>query len=287
MNMNRIKYLTALLVTATLFVACDKHDSLDGQTFIGKMAPQVYWDVPSLTVNAGDSVAFTAQYYTLGERPISHLEVWYNTVETEEKQVSAPWATSITYSIVSSQTIERLPENFSQNKYLHHEDYWNDSIHAYTFSGKFATSYTKSKIQFGSTDWDSTLVIKYFGEEFMQHFKDSLEILLKADPDKAYADYETLYEFTGGVEADFINRYADSTFNENTQKYERHFKSHVIPVGVDSFYQACTFENLIWDKKKAEYSISYKMQYTLKATLRCYDDQSTYGTALSKEITLN
>lgn len=286
MNMKASKYIAILMITTGVMTACDKHDSLDDQVFIGKMAPQVFWEVPSLTVNAGDSVAFTAQYYTTGEHPISHLEVWYNTIETEEKQVSAPWATSITYSVVSSQTVERSPENFSQNKYAHREEYWLDSIRAYTFAAKFSTSPTKSKIQFSSSDWDSISVSKYFGENFMQSFKDSLEVLLKADPDKAYADYEKLYTNTTNNK-DFSNLYADSTFNENTQKYERHFKNHVVPAAVDSFYQSCTFKDLIWDGTKAESSISYKKQYTLKATLRCNDDEGTYGTALEKEITLN
>lgn len=280
------KYIAMLMCVAGVITACDKHDSLDDHVFIGKMAQQVSWEVPGLTVNAGDSVGFTAQYYTTGDRAISHLEVWYNTVETEEKQVSAPWASSITYSVVSSQTVERLPENFSQNRYAHQEEYWNDSIHAYTFTAEFSTSPTKSKIQFGSSDWDSTSVIRYFGEDFMQRFKDSLEVLLKADPDKAYADYEKLYTNTTNNK-NFAALYADSVFNEVTQKYERHFKNHVIPAAVDSFYQSCTFKDLIWDGSKAESSISYKKQYTLNATLRCYDDEGTYGTALSKEITLN
>lgn len=292
-NMKANKYIAILVLVAAAFTACDKHDSLDDQTFIGKMAPQVYWDVPGLTVNAGDSVAFSAQYYTTGERPISHLEVWYNTIETEEKQVSAPWVTSATYTFVSSQEIERQPENFAQARYLHNESFWVDSLHAYVLSNKFPTSYTRSKIQFGSADWDSTSVIKYFGEEFMQHFKDSLETILKADPDKSYADYKQLYINTGGDEKVFVAAYGDSIFNENTQKYDYVFKydsvtgTRPIPAAVDSFYQSCTFKDLIWDKSKTEYSISYKKQFKLNAVLRCYDDEGTYGTALYKEITLN
>lgn len=287
MNMKASKYIVMLMMTVGVMTACDKHDSLDDQVFIGKMAPQVYWDVPGLTVSAGDSVAFSAQYYTTGERPISHLEVWYNTVETEEKQVTASWVTSVTYSIVVSNVVERLPENFAQARYQHKEEFWNDSLHAYAMNDKFPTSYTKSKVQWGSSDWDSTLVIKYFGENFMQHFKDSLEAILKADPDKSYADYEQLYINAGGDVQTFIESYADSALNENTNKYERFFIGHVIPAGVDSFYQACTFKDLIWDKKKAEYGISYKKQFLLNAILRCYDDEGTYGMALSKEITLN
>ena len=56
-------------------------------------------------------------------------------------------------------------------------------------------------------------------------------------------------------------------------------------MAIDSLYDACTFGDLIF--KGGDYSISYKKQFTLNAILRCYDDEGTYGIALSKEITLN
>ena len=116
-SMKTGKYIAVLAIIGAALVSCDKHDSLDDLVFIGKMAPQVYWEVPSTTVSAGDDVDFSAQYYTTGERPISYCEVWYNTVESEDKQVSAPWVTCTTYSIVSSSVIERMPENGTQVKY--------------------------------------------------------------------------------------------------------------------------------------------------------------------------
>lgn len=281
------KYIAVLTLFGAAFMSCDRHDSLDDLVYIGKMAPQVYWEVPGTTVSAGDEVAFSAQYYTTGERPVSYCEVWYNTVETEDKQVSAPWVTCATYSIVSSQVTERMPENGTQVKYLHDEANWDAKQRAYLFSGTFPTSYTKSKTEWKNKEWDSTLVVRYFGENFMQHFKDSLETLLKADVDKSYADYKTLYvSIKGGDEREFLREYADSAFNDNTQTMDEFFKNHVLPAAIDSLYKTCTFGNLI-DDSKGEKSISYKKQYTLKATLRCYDDQGTYGMALYKDIKLN
>ncbi len=283
--MKTSKYIAVLALLATALISCDRHDTLDDRVFVGKMAPQVYWEVPSTTVSAGDDVAFTAQYYTTGERPIAYCEVWYNTIETEDKQVSAPWVTCTTYSIVSSQVIERMPENGTQLKYIHNENNWNATQRAYQFSGTFPTSYTKSKTEWKNKEWDSTLVVRYFGENFMQHFKDSLETILKADLDKSYVDYKTLYCNKGGSEKDFVREYTDSAFNNNTQTYDKFFKNHQLPAAIDSLYQTCTFGDLI--DSKGEKSISYKKQYSLKATLRCYDDEGTYGIALYKEIKLN
>lgn len=280
-----MKYIAILTIGLVALVACDKHDTLDDQVFIGEMAPQVYWEVPNTTVSAGTDVAFTAQYYTTGNRPLSHLEVWYNTVEVEDKQVTAPWVTSITYSVVSSQTVERIPMTSAQVKYMHNEEWWNTKERAYQFEAGFPTSPTKSKVEWSNGDWDSTLVNRYFGETFMQHFKDSLETILEKDVDASYKDYLALYVAKGGDSRVFVSEYTDSTFNDNTQEYDKHFKNHELPAAIDSLYDACTFGDLIF--KGGDYSISYKKQFTLNAILRCYDDEGTYGIALSKEITLN
>lgn len=283
--MKTIKYIAILTMALGVLVACDKHDTLDDQVFIGEMAPQVYWEVPNTTVSAGTDVAFTAQYYTTGERPLSHLEVWYNTVEVEDKQVSAPWVTSIAFSMVSSQTVERIPMTSTQVKYMHNEEWWNDKERAYQFEATFPTSPTKSKVEWSNAAWDSTLVNRYFGETFMQYFKDSLERALKKDVDASYKDYSALYVAKGGDIRVFVEQFTDSTFNDNTQEYDKHFKNHELPAAIDSLYKACTFGDLIF--KGGDYSISYKKQFSLNAILRCYDDKGTYGIALSKEITLN
>ena len=285
LNMKTMKYIAILTLALGVLVACDKHDTLDDQVFIGKMAPQVYWEVPNTTVTAGTDVAFSAQYYTTGERPLSHLEVWYNTIEVEDKQVTAPWVTSTTFAFISSQTVERIPMTSSQVKYMHDEELWNEKERAYQFEATFPTSPTKSKVEWSNAAWDSTLVKRYFGENFMQQFKDSLEGILEANVDASYKDYKALYIAKGGDEKEFINLFTDSTFNDNTQEYDKHFKNHELPMAIDSLYDACTFGDLIF--KGGDYSISYKKQFTLNAILRCYDDEGTYGIALSKEITLN
>ena len=283
--MKTMKYIAILTMALGVLVACDKHDTLDDQVFVGNMAPQVYWEVPNTTVSAGTDVAFTAQYYTTGDRPLSHLEVWYNTIEVEDKQVSAPWVTSMSFSMVSSQTVERIPMTSTQVKYMHNEEWWNDKERAYQFETTFPTSPTKSKVEWSNTAWDSTLVNRYFGEDFMQYFKDSLKRALDKNVDASYKDYSALYVAKGGDIRVFVEEYTDSTFNENTQTYDKHFKNHELPAAMDSLYEACTFGDLIF--KGGDYSISYKKQFMLNAILRCYDDEGTYGLALSKEITLN
>ncbi len=288
MKMKHFPIIAITLLVLGFLTACEKHDTLGDRVFAGKMVPHVYWELPSTTVNAGDTVVFSAQYYTTGSRPIDHLEVWYNTVEVEDKQAAAPWVTGAvkSFSIVSSATVIRRPEQSSGVMYDHNEAWWNEKERAYQFTASFPTSSTLSLTKWSNTEWDSTLVIRYFGETFMQEFKDSLETLLKKDVDKSYGDYRALFLAKGGSDREWIANYTDSTWNDNSQTYDKHFKNHTLPDDIDALYKSCGFGDLI--NKSGEYSISYSKQYFLNAHLRCYDDQGNYGmTTPLKEITLN
>lgn len=289
--MKNFRLIILFAAAVALLAGCDKHDKLDDLVYVGKMAPQLQWTVTSTTINAGNSVPFTARYYTTAKTPISHLEVWYNITEVENKSVSAPFVTSFSYTIASEKTVERRI-NQKISEYPHDESRWNDKERSYNFEESFPTSSTLSKVSFGAADWDSLQVIAYFGEDFMQNFKDSLYQILfvntKGSPeavDKVFGDLRTLYSQMGGDGKDFVKLYVDSTYNENTTLYDKHFKNHEIPQALDSLYQTTSFADLIYNSTGA--SISYSKQFKLSAELRCYDTEGTYGKSLSSEITLN
>lgn len=289
--MKSIKSIILFAAVLGILTGCDKHDKLDDLVYVGKMAPQLQWTVTSTTINAGSSVPFTARYYTTAEAPISHLEVWYNIVEVENKSVSAPFVTSFAYTVAGEKTVERrISQKIS--KYKHDEARWDAKERSYNFEDVFPTSTTLGKISFGAVDWDSAQVMTYFGDNFMQQFKDSLYNLIfvntKGNPDavdKVYGDLKTLYSQMGGDSKQFMKLYADSTYNPNTTMYDKHFKDHVIPHDIDSVYQSASFADLIYSSTGA--SINYSKQYKLNAELRCYDTNGTYGKSLPSEITLN
>lgn len=284
-----MKKIVYTLLSAMMLVglaSCDKHDKLDDLVYVGKMAPQVQWTVTSTTVNAGANIPFTARYYTTSDVALDHLEVWYNIREVETKNVSAPFVSSFSYTLASEQTVERRISQ-SISKYAHNEDWWNAQERSYNFNSTFPTSNTLSKISWGATDWDSTLVSTYYGEAFMQQFKDSLYHILFVEkkPDEVYNDLRTLYSQLGGSSKDYIMLFTDSTFNPNTTLYDRHFKNHEMPQALDSLYKATGFADLIYSSTGA--SISYSKQYFLTAQLKCYDKEGTAGLSLTSDITLN
>lgn len=286
-NISKIALLAATAVALLTLPSCDKHDMIDDVVYVGQMAPHVFWDIPSTTLPAGNDVSFNAKYYTTGEYPISHLEVWYNVIENEEKNVSAPWMVSTSYSITSATTIERRISQLIK-KFAHDEARWNADERSYKFTDNFPTSNTLSKVTWGSAEFDSAKVDQYFGTGFMQQFKDSLFRLMQANPVNAYKDFNALLQIQADSawRADNFLPYVADTFDENSQTTFKHFVGDRIPATIETFYQGLGFEELIMSAA-GELSISYSRGYTIKAQLRCVDQNDNAGLSLISEITLN
>lgn len=281
-----------ILILATILlgcVACDKHDFIDDLVITGNVGPQPYWSVESSVVPAGSDVPFRAQYYTsVPNVSIDRSEVWYNVTENLEKTVTCPWTKTFTYSISQITSSEK---RVSQKiKTFKHEDYaqWSDSLHAYSFDGTFPVSSTLSPYKWEKpTQYDDEAFVKYFGEDYKQHFKDSLYNLLK------YEDFSNIIVGAAALRPSF-REFADSTFDANTNKWVLHFKWNAdstdtpIPEKVTELYRdSVSFDQLIQNTGENCYDVTYKRSYQIRALLRVYDDRGVYGTTVAKDIEIN
>ncbi|VBB48054.1 conserved hypothetical protein [uncultured Paludibacter sp.] len=277
-----------LIIGLSLFISCDKHDSMDNDVIVGQMAPHVYWEVGSSTVTAGNDVPFTVQYYTTSQTLIDHLEVWYSVQKDESRTVNCPWVTTFKYTITSSiSTQERASQQISI--FQHNSDNWNDSLRAYYFTSTFPTSVTLS-----STTWvkpasfaadDSAKMVKYFGSNYMQHFKDSLFNLMKVK------DFQNMY--LGLNLVDNFKTYIDSVANPNTGGYDYVFPevspgNRPVPQILVDLYKTIPFSDLIYNKSNNNYDVEFTRGYTLKPVLKAIDEKGVAGiTSINPVISLN
>lgn len=282
--MKKIQSIAVIFLSMFLFTACDLHDSLDEDVIVGNMAPQVYWEVGSSTVTAGSNVSFTTQYYTTGDAPIDHLEVWYNLSQQEAKTVNCPWTTTLTFNFTSTITVEkRISQKIEE--YAHNVNNWSDALRAYTFTSTFPTSNTLSSITWVKpTSFDSTKMVSYFGANFMKQFKDSLFTQMKA------LDFQKMYQGLNLVPNFKI--YLDSTFNGNTGKYDYHFPKDAqgnmpVPDAIKNIYQKIPFADLILNTSNANYEVEFTRSYFIDANLKAIDTKGLTGTAIKTTITLN
>lgn len=268
-----------------LLSACAKHDFLDENTITGQVGPEAYWEVESSAMTAGTEMGFDVQYYS-SVSDIDHSEVWYKVLETIDATVSCPWVTTFTYSKTILNTEEKRVSQLIK-KYAHDEAMWNDSLHAYAFSGTFPVSGTLASFAWVKpTSFDSVKMAKYFGDNYMQEFKDGIE------PKMKFADYRKMYLGLGLVE-DFL-QYTDSTLDENAGVgvYTYHFPKdaegkEVVPEDIKTIWKSITFEQLVENAAEGCYEVEYKRSYLLNAIMRVYDVRGVYGTTIEKEITIN
>ena len=166
------------------------------------------------------------------------------------------------------------------SSYAQNSDYWSDSLHAYTFSATFPTSNTLSSISWNKpSTFDSLKMMSYFGDDFMEEFKDSLYGLMQ------FEDFKKMY--TGLGLMDDFNEYTDSTFNDNTGGWDFHFPNNEVPEKITQIYDSIPFSELIFNSSNGNYDVEYNRTFLLDAVIKCYDEIGTAGTALQKEITLN
>lgn len=281
--MKKISFSTIIVIFA-LLTSCDINDNMDEVVLVGNMAPHVYWEVGSSTVNAGSNVPFTVQYYHTSKVELDRLEVWYNLIEDEAKTVSSPWTQTFSYSVSTTKSVEkRISQKISE--YQHVNANWNDSLRAYSFNATFPTSNTLS-----STSWikpanyENEKMLAFFGQSFMTQFKDSLFKMMKV------TDFQRMY--LGLNLVDNFRMYIDSTRNENTGGFTYHFPKDSqgntpMPQIIIDIYKNIPFHDLIFNKSTNVYDVEYLRSYRINANIRSYDKNGVYGTSLNSEISLN
>ena len=284
--MNKTSKIFALAALVVAFASCEKHDFFDKNTITGAVGPEAYWEVESSAVKAGGQMGFTTQYYSAVEE-IDHSEVWYSLSQTVDKVVTCSW---LTYSETSSiKTKQRELQQIAD--YPHLQEYWNDSLHAYTFAGTFPVSGTLSPIAWVQpAEFDADRMVNYFGKDYMENFKAAVKKKM------SFEVYRKRYPELGFME-DF-KLYTDSSYDWNISpdsavaKYY-HFpldeQGNVQPWVMDSmnyYWDMVTFEQLILNAE-GNYDVSYKRNYSIDAELHVVDVKGTYSKTISKEIVVN
>ena len=227
--------LGLLLVAAA---SCEKHDPFDENTITGAVGPETYWTIESSMVKAGESMGFTGQYYSTVAK-IDHSEVWYELFEKEDKLVTASLIKAFTYSHTSNTTNQKRMLQTIQS-YAHSEDLWSDSLRAYILTGRFPVSNTLSPISWVQpkdlNGFDKNLHA-YFGENFAAEFKAGVTAKMNPTADERnYAAYMNVLQglsllgdtivTPNGDQMPYVQWITDSTFNANTNTWNKFFKKN-------------------------------------------------------------
>lgn len=245
------------------FASCEKHDFFDEDTITGKVGPETYWTVESSAVKAGESMGFTAQYYS-SVTGIDHSEVWYDLHMKEDKLISCALIKAISYSVGSNVTEQQRVLQTIQS-YAHSEDYWvgkdvnnvlsenpDARVNAYVLKDAFPVSGTLamvSWVQPKDTVGFAKNLSAYFGADVPTTFKAGLTEKLNNGDERNYAAYMQAFQglglMTDSTTANqrdtmpYLEWITDSTFDANSASWKKHFKQY------DSVFSTTNFDTII------------------------------------------
>lgn len=245
------------------FASCEKHDFFDEDTITGKVGPETYWTVESSAVKAGESMGFTAQYYS-SVTGIDHSEVWYDLHMKEDKLISCALIKAISYSVGSNVTEQQRVLQTIQS-YAHSEDYWvgkdvnnvlsenpDARVNAYVLKDAFPVSGTLamvSWVQPKDTVGFAKNLSAYFGADIPTTFKAGLTEKLNNGDERNYAAYMQAFQglglMTDSTTANqrdtmpYLEWITDSTFDANSASWKKHFKQY------DSVFSTTNFDTII------------------------------------------
>ena len=245
------------------FASCEKHDFFDEDTITGKVGPETYWTVESSAVKAGESMGFTAQYYS-SVTGIDHSEVWYDLHMKEDKLISCALIKAISYSVGSNVTEQQRVLQTIQS-YAHSEDYWvgkdvnnvlsedpDARVNAYVLKDAFPVSGTLamvSWVQPKDTVGFAKNLNAYFGADVPTTFKAGLTEKLNNGDERNYAAYMQAFQglglMTDSTTANqrdtmpYLEWITDSTFDANSASWKKHFKQY------DSVFSTTNFDTII------------------------------------------
>lgn len=243
--------------------SCEKHDFFDEDNITGQVGPETYWTIESSAVKAGESMGFTAQYYS-SVTGIDHSEVWYDLYMKEDKSVSCALIKAVSHSIASSVSEQQRVLQTIQS-YPHSEDLWvgkdvngvltdnpDASINAYVLKNSFPVSGTLamvSWVQPKDTIGFTKNLNAYFGADIPTRFKDELTAKLNNGDERNYAAYMQAFQglglMTDSTMANqrdtmpYLEWITDSTFDANSASWKKHFKQY------DSIFSTTQFDTII------------------------------------------
>ena len=244
------------------FASCEKHDFFDEDTITGHVGPEAYWTVESSAVKAGESMGFTAQYYS-SVTGIDHSEVWYDLYMKEEKSVSCALIKAVSHSVASS-VVEQQRVLQTIQSYPHSEDLWvgkdtgmvvadkpDASVNAYVLKDAFPISGTLSMVSWKPADTIGFAknLKAYFSEDLPTTFKAELTAKLNNGDERNYNAYMQAFQGLGLMSDSttanmrdtmpYLEWITDSTYDANSASWVKHFKQN------DSVFSTTQFDSII------------------------------------------
>lgn len=271
----KLLILLELAVSVLLLkTSCTINDPVADISSPGYMAASIYWDVPVTNVNAGNEVAFYAEYWSVDD-VYNYLGVWYDVNKNLKYTLTYP-PNGYTFTLDSSDLVREFLEI---KTFQHSENSYDAEKKAFVIEDKFPVSYTLSSLEYKNP-------ITFNQEQFNQLIPESIKIqfINNLFPQLTYQDFRTLlvtdYQI---VENEIFEAYfdeetvGDEIIRTMKPEVEGELRSHLSEVPFGAF---------IYNKNRQYYAVEFRQGYQLNARFRIVNGNDVENLSEIKTITV-
>lgn len=264
----------SLMVVALVFSGCDINDPIGEISRQGEMAASVYWDIPSSNVNAGNDVAFHAEYWSV-DKTFTSLGVWYDVVRIMKYSIVFP-QTGYTFLLDSAELVRESQEVVS---FSHSETAYSEEQKAYIIDSSFPVSYTLSSLEYKNPfTYDQGQMDLLIPEVLRKRFINSLFGQLE------YKDFATLLVTNNGVvQAETLETWFDTVTEDGVLSRPMKPEAEIL---LREKMGELPFSALIYNKNRQYYAVEFSRSYELNARFRVVNGNNVANFSDVKRISV-
>lgn len=278
------KILYSLIVLGGIIggTSCETHDLVDEIAQTGHYAPNVYMEVPTGNVTAGDSADFSVQYWSV-DQSFTDLSLWYSLDVNFKFELTSVYNQEYSFVLDSAEHVREFHEVLT---YEHSQSYYDAEKKAFEINGKIPVSYTLSSSEISNPDsYDQELMESLIPASVFTRFYEGLFETLEYETlkeilvvDFAILDQETFDSFFNITviepeEEDGETEYIYEMKEETAAELLGHFKQ--VPV-----------QDLIFNEAVPEYGVKYSKGYQITSKFRVINGEGIENYSEEKIITV-
>jgi hypothetical protein len=278
---NTLKYIFGALTGVFLLASCEINDPINEIARTGDIGPNVYMEIPSANVAAGESVAFQTEYWSV-DNQFQSLAIWYS-VYANYKYSLTGFLTGYTFSLDSASLARESQEI---QPYEHSPSSYNEEKFSYVINDQFPVSYTLATTSIENEEtYNQNQVDKLFPASIINSFYEGYfptldydmlqEVMVEENSVMDSATFESHFEIVVTTPDD-----------GGAPVEEKVMKEGSAPVLLASFKQV-PLDALIYNPDKFYYQLNYSKSFQLKARFRVVNGNDVENFSDEKTITVN
>lgn len=266
---NLIKYISFAIAGVFGLLSCETYDVVDEIAQPGHYAANVYIEVPSGNVNAGDSVDFTVEYWTIGDE-FTDLGLWYSLDINLNYELTSVYNQDYSFSLDSTKLVREFHE---VNAYEHSVQNYDEEKEAYVIEDGFPVSYTLAATEINSPDtYNESQINSLFPSSVFQRFYEGLFETLGYDVLKEIlvTDFEMIDEVTFDsyfTEIEVEQPPVEEGEEQPEPEYIYEMNEDAGPVLLNLLKEV-SVEDLVYNELVPEYGIKFSREYKVNAKFR-------------------